>query len=119
MTEPRNTHANTTHYKGKPCRVCEMDDIIQNADSDYTPTTDEFHVPLTYDHVRDCFVAGDWPGGYEHEWISHRDASAAEFDAWIRQLKADAWDECGRDLHGEEYEMSEMYLRNPYRKTQA
>ena len=42
-----------------------------------------------------------------------------EFSAYrkmIRDAKAEAWDECGRDLHGDSYPDSEMYLRNPYRE---
>jgi hypothetical protein len=69
--------------------------------SDYTPTTEE---------VRSAALSDDWGSGIFPE----------DFDCWfaeeLRKAKAEAWDEAGLDLHGNDYEETEMYLRNPYRQ---
>lgn len=73
--------------------------------SDYTPTTEA---------VR---------GAYLYEAQRHGDAfkgnaaTRAEFDRWLAQVKAEAWDECFDSL---EYALDGYYAitvaNNPYRK---
>lgn len=63
----------------------------------YTPTTDE--------------VRAQW--GYNYP---DYDNTPEEFDRWLAQVKAEVWDECGQDIHGDHYPDTETYLRNPYRE---
>lgn len=74
--------------------------------SEYTPTTDD--VALAYIHA----VNGD-------TWVSGKArALQAEFDRWLKQVKAEAWDE---GYNTPNYsDLDERYgrpePRNPYRE---
>ena len=69
--------------------------------SEYTPTT-----PV----VRAAYI---------QEIDAEVEESFAQFDRWLASVKAEAWDECGRELFGDDYDDSETSLRNPYRGEQA
>lgn len=73
--------------------------------SDYTPTTEE---------VRGYIARVQGTGGS----LAHAQAEAIGlwFDRWLAQVKAEVWDECGQDIHGDHYPDTETYLRNPYRE---
>lgn len=75
--------------------------------SEHTPTTE--NIRQTFAYVR----AGlDHDDGYPFVMEFHVEA----FDRWLAQVKAEVWDECGQDIHGDHYPDTETYLRNPYRE---
>lgn len=76
----------------------------------YTPTTEE---------VRGDYAHFQVPGGTDPVTGEFAEG-LAEFDRWLteytRAKQAEAWDECGKDIHGNHYPDTETYLRNPYRE---
>lgn len=73
--------------------------------SDYTPTTEE---------VREAWIIARYWDDYELFDIDEkmRDEESAQFDRWLKQVKAEAWDE-GFDAGVDNVVLKE-FVFNPY-----
>ena len=78
------------------------------------------HYEASLDKVRIAYACyhDDYQvkGRTTEQWWGIRDKAKAEFDDWLRQQKADAWDEGADALEHHQMHVSGGWPNNPYRE---